>query len=159
MTAQMANLLPIEIATQFMNSAPVDVTGLARALGLSVTRRAMENISGSIKCSKDGRCEIEINSLHSNTRQRFTLAHEIAHYILHRDLIGDGITDNALYRSAQPSAIERQANQFAARILMPAHLVRRFHNEGITSADRMAAKFEVSPAVADIRLKELGFTA
>ena len=33
------------------------------------------------------------------TRQRFTIAHKIAHFILHREAIGDGIVDDALYRS------------------------------------------------------------
>lgn len=152
-----AVLLPIEMATEAMNSAPVDVFGLAERMGLIVRKTVMgEDFSGSIRRLPDGRCEIEINSLHSPTRQRFTLAHEIAHYILHLSLIGDGITDDALYRSKQPSQIERQANRFAARMLMPAHLVRQHFAAGLQSPEKMARKFEVSSAVAEIRLRELG---
>lgn len=33
------------------------------------------------------------------TRQRFTLAHELGHYMLHRTLIGDGLDDDRAYRS------------------------------------------------------------
>ncbi|HCM3005245.1 TPA: ImmA/IrrE family metallo-endopeptidase, partial [Klebsiella pneumoniae] len=58
-------------------------------------------------------------------RQRFTLAHEIAHFLLHRDRIGDGITDDILYRSKLSDFMEVQANRLAADILMPGHLLEK----------------------------------
>lgn len=150
--------LPVELVTRFMRQGPpVDVEGLAKALGLTVSYDWLpDDISGKIEHGADGGFAVAINRGHAATRQRFTLAHEIAHFVLHRDLIGDGVVDDALYRSKTLSdAIERQANRYAADILMPWWLVRSKYEQGITQAQSMAAIFKVSVAVAEIRLKEL----
>jgi Zn-dependent peptidase ImmA (M78 family) len=153
----MSKLLPIEIVGKYMRSAPVDVEKLARALGMTVRRELLPNdISGKIECEANGGpCTITVNARHPDTRQRFTLAHEIAHFILHRDAIGDGIIDNGMYRSGKSEKIERQANQYAAEILMPWKLVIERYRAGKMTPSDLARDFEVSPAVAEIRLKEL----
>ena len=99
---------------------------------------------------------IFVNANHSEVRRRFTIAHEIAHFALHRDLIGDGITEDALYRSGLSDAVEREANGLAAEILMPRHLVRDAFEKGTRSAEHLAAKFEVSPQAMEYRMKNLG---
>src|SRR3546814_3235070 len=58
---------------------------------------------------------IYVNGSHPRVRRRFSIAHEIAHFALHRNLIGDGVTDDAMYRSNLSSAVEVQANRMAAR--------------------------------------------
>lgn len=148
----------IEILGQHLNRAPVDVHAIVRALGLDlVVNHEMGENSGKIERSSTaaGGYRITINGQHSRTRQRFTIAHEIAHFILHRDLIGDGIVDDALYRSNRGDEIERQANIYAAAILMPAPLVRQKYREGIRSYATMAMAFDVSYQVAEIRMKDL----
>lgn len=154
----MTTQLPVEIVGAFMQAAPVDIIALAHALGLEIRQEALpDTISGKIECSRGKRCRITVNALHGLRRQRFTIAHEIAHYVLHRDLIGDGIEDNALYRSTQPGPIERQANLYAADILMPWRLVKEVFATGkARTADELADLFKVSPAVAAIRMEELG---
>lgn len=149
--------LPVEIVGTFMHRIPVDVIALACALDIEVRYETMlDNVSGKIECPDGKRCRITVNSSHGQNRQRFTLAHEIAHFVLHRDLIGDGIKDDALYRSNQPSLIERQANSYAADILMPWAAVRQafFSGKARTASD-LAEMFRVSPAVAEIRMEEL----
>src|SRR3546814_9375366 len=59
---------------------------------------------------------IYVNGSHPRVRRRFSIAHEIAHFALHRNLIGDGVTDDAMYRSNLSSAVEVQANRMAADI-------------------------------------------
>jgi Zn-dependent peptidase ImmA (M78 family) len=155
---EIAEKLPVELVGEFMRSAPVDVNGLARALNLEVQHKILpDNVSGKIECEINGPCKITVNSFHSRTRQRFTIAHEIAHFILHRDLIGDGITDNGMYRSGKSADIERQANRYAADILMPWALVVEKQRHGITTPAAMAKAFDVSAAVAEIRISELQF--
>lgn len=148
---------PTETIARFTESAPVDVYGLAKALGLDVIEEPMpDGASGSIHRDWfSGAYIVAVNSGHPRNRRRFTLAHEIAHYALHRDRIGDGINDDKLYRSGLPDALERQANQYAATILMPAPLVRQAYAQGKTTPVELAAIFQVSPAVAEIRIKEL----
>jgi Zn-dependent peptidase ImmA (M78 family) len=152
-----AHTSPVEIVGSFLVSAPVDVTGIAEALGVAVefSYDLDEGIAGSIERTSSNRFLIKVNADHSETRKRFTLAHEIAHYILHRDLIGDGITDDAMYRSGQPSHVETEANQYAAGILMPAQLIKDQWRRGVKSYVEMANKFGVSSKAAEIRMKEL----
>lgn len=95
-----------------------------------------------------------INSLDIVERQRFTLAHELAHFKFHRHL-GDCFTD---YGSN--SQLEREANKWAAEYLMPAALVflaydvfKKYHR---LSAENLASYFGVSKKAMEIRLNELG---
>lgn len=150
---------PLTIIGEFMESAPVDIHGMANALGLKIVEEELpSNISGKItrKYPWDDEYFITISSSHSETRKRFTIAHEIAHFVFHRSMIGDGIFDNELYRGSLSNAVERQANQYAANFLMPQDLMRRAWSEGIQTPEALARHFKVSPAVAEIRISELG---
>lgn len=146
------------------NQAPVPVIATARALGLEVyeTKNWPDELSGMIKRSSDadGGFRITINANHPKVRQRFTVAHEIAHAVLHPDMIGDGITDDAMWRSGLPETAEYQANRMAADILMPAHLIREKVEKvqsGLWTPATLAREFEVSNQSMEIRLKVLGF--
>jgi predicted transcriptional regulator len=157
MLATVERKAPIEIVDPFLDRAPVDLDAMARALGMEVRRdRTLpDDVSGKIERSGSG-YRIALNGRHGVRRQRFTLAHEIAHYVLHRDLIGDGVTDSAMYRSAHLSDdVESQANRYAADLLMPAKLVRAAWREGVVSFADMAARFDVSMDAAAIRMRDL----
>lgn len=157
MSATVEHRAPIEIVAPFLERAPVDLGGMAAALGVQVVhdRALAPDISGKIERSGNG-FRIVINGTHGPLRQRFTLAHEIAHYVLHRDLIGDGVTDDAMYRSARLSdEYERQANRYAADLLMPARLVRAAWRDGVRSYADMAERFDVSAEAARIRMRDL----
>jgi Zn-dependent peptidase ImmA (M78 family) len=95
---------------------------------------------------------IIVNKKHPRVRQRFTVAHEIAHFLLHRDKIGNGLKDNALLRSGLSTIEEVQANKLAAKILMPFHLLDVEMKAGTRTVRELAAKFEVSPQAMSIRL-------
>lgn len=158
MLAQSETAPPVQIAGRFLDSAPVDLDGMARAMGLRVERSPFlpDDISGKIERAGDG-YRITVNARHSDTRQRFTLAHEIAHYVLHRDLIGDGIVDDGMYRSGLRSDLETQANRFAADLVMPAPLLWRiFHREAVRDLASLTARFGVSEEAMRIRLKSIG---
>ncbi len=86
----MIRLDPRDIIKRHQGDAPVNLIGIASDLGTSVTYVAMtDDIAGLIKrdSSTPSKFAIEINSLHHGNRQRFTLAHEIAHFVMRRDLI------------------------------------------------------------------------
>lgn len=146
---------PTDVIAGFTQNAPVDIYGLARELGLKVVEADLGNLSGKIESLGLFGFQITVNSTHPALRRRFTVAHEIAHYVLHRDLIGDGIVDDAMYRSRQSDEIESRANSYAASLLMPSPLVRQFWRVGRRSFAEMSAKFEVSQEVARIRMREL----
>ena len=73
---------------------------------------------------------------------------------MHRVQIGDGITDDALYRSGLADYIETEANKMAAELIMPTQLVRTFWRAGIRSLAQLCTAFEVSEAALRIRLKQ-----
>lgn len=150
---------PLGVAGPFLRSAPVDVEAMAEALGLAVNMDAAlpADISGRIMRGGNGPAGyyIELNGRHSFNRRRFTLAHEIAHYLLHRDKIGDGVEDNALYRSRLSDYIEIEANRLAAQILMPAKLVRDIHDAGLRQPAGLSQAFQVSEEAMRIRLEQL----
>jgi hypothetical protein len=87
-------------------------------------------------------------------RKRFTMAHEIGHYVLHRDLIGDGVVDNAMYRSSLSDDYERQADKFAGQLLLPAGAVRAAYRTTKSFA-ALSELFDASVDAIRIRLREL----
>jgi Zn-dependent peptidase ImmA (M78 family) len=95
---------------------------------------------------------IRVNRHEHKHRQRFTIAHEIAHFVLHKDEIRDGITEDTFYRSGLPERREWEANRLAADILMPWDLVRALAADGKTTPSELAQELEVSQAAMHIRL-------
>jgi Zn-dependent peptidase ImmA (M78 family) len=150
----------LEIVNHFREFIPVDVEGLALALGIRVNKVYLQDdLSGLIQNVGDDRFEISVNARHSDTRQRFTVAHELGHYVLHRFLIGDGNADDCAYRSNgafKNNKIgprqETEANKFAANLLMPAEAIIRLREEGIDDFVRMARRLRVSEGAMKIRL-------
>jgi Zn-dependent peptidase ImmA (M78 family) len=148
---------PMTVIATHWDSTPVPINQIIRDIGVPLSYEALDdNISGYIE-RRDGGYRIVVNSSHAKTRQRFTAAHELGHYIYHRDLLGEGVGDNRAYRTEgtnRPNANirpihERQANSFAANVLMPRH--RLVAVTGETTA-ALAARFGVSQAAMKIRL-------
>ena len=159
MSTDTFELLPMEIVVaHYQQTAPVDIEAMAREMGLNihVIWDFAEDVAGAIKKDHSARAgfAIYINRNDHPRRRRFTLAHEVAHYLLHSDLIGDGITDDALYRSSLGGERETEANNMAANLIMPGQLVRQVYKT-VRSMVGMAAAFDVSEAAMRIRLKEL----
>ncbi|MDH2505915.1 ImmA/IrrE family metallo-endopeptidase [Acinetobacter baumannii] len=112
-----------QLIEAYQKDVPMKLGALAKQLGIVVYSATLpSNISGEIK-ETDGITIIKINRHDTKQRQRFTLAHEIAHFLLHKHLLSNGIVDDVLYRSSQSNAIEAEANRLAADILMPPALV------------------------------------
>lgn len=145
---------------EFLQSAPVRLSAIAQALGVKVLSTTLPSgISGEIRPDPDalGRFVIRVNKSDSARRQRFTVAHEIGHFLLHRDQIGDGIRDDVLYRSELSDWREAQANRMAADLLMPDSLVKEWLRYAETlkvenTVAFLSDKFNVSEAAMKIRL-------
>jgi Zn-dependent peptidase ImmA (M78 family) len=148
---------------------PVDIEVVARSRGAQVVRERLDrDVSGLLIRDGDS-VVIGVNDLHAARRQRFTIAHEVAHLELHkgRPLVLDHVRVN--FRDATSSAAtnleEIEANQFAAAILMPRDLVveeaqRLLDDPGATAASivpLLAQGFDVSDQAMEIRLTNLGF--
>jgi len=150
-----------QLIKHFRNGIPVDVEGLALALGISVNTPFLpDNVSGMIRKRGDDDYEISVNATHPESRQRFTIAHELGHFVLHRSLMGDGNVDNYAYRSdgsVKNNRIgppqEEEANQFAANLLMPMEGIKKFRSRAKGDMGALARIFKVSEGALKIRLR------
>jgi hypothetical protein len=97
-------------------------------------------------------------------RLRFTEAHELAHWLIHREIYeGSGNTaamlkNNPASSSGEDVLIERQADRLACFLLMPGGQVKMAFNHVRNSADpvaEVAGTFGVSRQAMSIRLSEL----
>lgn len=156
----MCKIDPLDLLSKYSTAIPVPVYDIAQELGVELKFSNLEdNISGWIERIGDG-YSITVNANHPLVRQRFTAAHEIGHYIYHRDLLGNGVGDTRAYRaegtnlpnSAVLPIHERQANSFAANLLMPREAISLLRSQGVTEADAMAERFYVSKEAMCIRL-------
>jgi hypothetical protein len=151
------------IVSKHVQQAPVDTKKLADDLGLPVEEKPFEGeIAGQIKLDGDSKSgfKIFVNSKEGKQRQRFTIAHEIAHFLLHPNLIGDGITDEnageGMYRSRLSNDLEIAANRLASDLIMPVKLVREYRAKYPASDWKQLAKhFQVSPAAMALRLQHI----
>jgi len=104
-------------------SLPVPVERIAARHKILI-RRARHNDFSGMLIRKDGRALIGVNSGDPDVRQRFTIAHELGHFFLHpkQDAFVD-YRDNKSGIARTPR--ERQANMFAAALLMPRKVLLR----------------------------------
>lgn len=148
------------IINKCQQNTPVDITALATNFGLSVYKdvNLPQGVSGKIFPDKDSSCgySILVNALEPYARRRFTVAHECAHYLLHRDKIGSSLSDNAMYRCENVTNQEEfVANNLAAELLMPKHLMDAEIKNGFDSIRDLADRFRVSEPAMKVRLRYL----
>ncbi len=150
---------------------PVDVKEVAKRLGLQVHLMDLhEEVSGMLISKPDMSC-IVVRKQDGESRQRFSIAHEIAHYYLrhqfepgeHVHVDRGHLISHRNKRSATGTDLkEIEANQFAACLLMPSKLVRervaKFKTGHIYDVhiSALAREFGVSEQAMAIRLNILG---
>ena len=150
----------------YIYSKPLDIDKLSKQIAsmigikLRIKEGPLPHGSGEIKKlpGTDNSYAIGVNQKEHARRKRFTKAHELAHLLLHKECIGDGITEDSLLRSASLSnPQETEANSLAAAILMPFYLVEMAHRSKKENVPQILAKLcGVSKIAAQIRLSAYG---
>ena len=149
---------PGEIIAKYQMTAPVDVVSIAQEIGIRVweMKRLPEGVSGQIwEDPVNGGTSgfsIGVRATEPILRKRFTVAHELAHYILHRSQLDGGLFEDVMYRGGLSSREETQANQMAADILMPFPLINKLVDQGETTIEKLAKRLQVSLPALKIRL-------
>lgn len=143
--------------------APVDVKAIISEIGLTYVERSMPpGESGYIEY--DGwTCTIAVNANDGPQRRRFTAAHELGHFLKHRDLLKrqkhlDRLYDEAANRNPERPLEHRhevQANQFAAALLMPRQTIETAIANGVSTIAALAKLFDVSALAMEVRLRSL----
>jgi Zn-dependent peptidase ImmA (M78 family) len=148
---------------------PIDVVRLCQQLNIELAVEELEDeISGVLMVQEQP--VIVVNRSHSRARQRFTIAHEIGHFVLHRTPKDAVFVDRAAlqFRNQVSSKgldpNEVAANHFAAALLMPHSMLEadlRSIDESITAVHviRLAKKYGVSEQAMNIRLARLDFVS
>lgn len=152
------NQLIAQLRANGLVTTPVDIKEIAEFLGLEVSYELMEkDISGYLEF-KNGSWVVGVNAQQHSSRQRFTIAHEIAHYVLHRNPNEKVVDFTFARRNEEQHPRERQADEFAAQLLMPEDSVRDAIAQGQTSLEQLAQEFEVSGLAMRYRVQSLGYT-
>ncbi len=158
------NEMTLSVLERYKDNLPVPIIKIANELGIEVyeTVDLKDKQSGLIKKEGDSYV-IYVNALHPSTRKRFTIAHEIAHFLEHKDKIGDEYITNSkqpLKREDNPllagreNEMEIEANKIAAKLLMPEKKFIEIWNICDTIED-VAERFDVSVSAAAIRGERL----
>ena len=154
----------ILVDNDMLYKVPVDVIGIAKNYGITVYAAELDNgTSGAIKYDdKTKKFEIIVNRKNNFARQRFTIAHELGHYFLHREMLeSSDIHVDTLYRAAstvdegiETKEKEKEVDYFAGALLMNKMVVEKLIKKyGI---DELAEIFNVSYSAMTVRLSILG---
>ena len=153
------------LARAGVNTIPVPVKQVAAQLGIKIELADLGEDCSAVLVRNGDRAVIGVNKDHPPNRQRFSIAHEIAHFWLHD---GDTYIDKGyrvhfrdLESGSGTKQEEMEANAFAAALLMPAKWVRDafrqqpFELTGDDSLELLAKQFSVSTEAMTYRLMNL----
>jgi len=137
----------------------IDVNHIAEKLNINIILYDFsDGVSGAFFKDHDN-LMLGINKSHSEQRQRFTIAHEIGHYVLHSTEFLHYDTkklDEIYFRADNVSnQDEVEANHFAAELLMPEKLINKCIDNNIHSIEKLAQRFNVSQNAMRYRLINL----
>lgn len=140
-----------------MLKLPVNLTEIAKNNNIEIyVSELPREISGAIRYNKDkNNFEILVQEKDSFLRQRFTVAHELAHFFLQKDLLtaSEEIHIDTLYRK-EKNEQEREMDYLAGAILMNKEIIIRLYKINQSTRD-LADACNVSEAAMSVRLSIL----
>lgn len=136
---------------------PLDIEALIKKYQIKILKEDMDyDISGYIE-KRGKNWMIGINKYHSKKRQRFTMAHELGHYVLHRNNIGIKHEDMVLFRNNEVNPMEVEANNFASELLIPREEFKKHIADGVTKISDLSEKFDVSISAIRYKAYKMGY--
>ena len=175
--SKMANTLIDELGIR--RKAPIDVEKVVSRLTEikkvdvqiheEVFANSLHGVSAILVKEKD-RAIIAVNSVDSESRKRFSIAHELGHLLMHGNHEGlkveKGIQPQLFNKvvytrsDAVHNKSEREANEFAAELLMPEDLITADFKKSLQDNEDslisvLAKKYKVSEIAMQYRLNNL----
>lgn len=173
-TLRIRNKVKAILADLEIVEPPVHPELVAKSLGIKILSKTTDDdLSGFLyKDLESNNVVIGVNQSHHPNRRRFTIAHEIGHFLLHEFDGGfhfDSSNQKYLLKLRSKNSHlfnkieEREANEFAAELLMPKSLIDEDMDD-FTDVDLMydddlaelAQKYRVSTQALTFRLMNLG---
>jgi Zn-dependent peptidase ImmA (M78 family) len=150
---------------------PIPVDEVAENVGALIVRNNFDGSESGFTLRDGKRIIIGINTRTSRKRQRFSIAHEIGHVVLHP--LNTLIVDHSVrmdwrddVSSLGTNRQEIEANAFAAALLMPQEMILNWIKGFASQASsrdelisELARVFDVSTEAMDFRLINLGILA
>ncbi|SFD88084.1 ImmA/IrrE family metallo-endopeptidase [Blastococcus tunisiensis] len=157
---QNANEMAREILDEFWPERflPVDPVQIARDMGVEVFSAELGNDVFGLIYGTPGGAEIYIDRDQPPNRYRFSVAHELGHYVEHSERPGPAAEMDYVDRRSDEdrgSPEEVYANQFAGALLMPEKELRAERARGLNDV-QLARLFGVSLSALQYRLQLLG---
>jgi len=152
-------------AVGIKDASDIDVKRIAQYLNVDVQSTTLEDDISGLFVIKDGKPYIRYNRNEHEHRWRFTIAHELGHFLLHKDtpLFVDR-KERIFYRNTLSTTgevmKERQANAFAAALIMPKHFLELELEQIPPNKEpvaHLAKIFNVSMLAMSFRLSNLGY--
>ena len=155
-----------KVLDQFLGkNKKINLKKIAKTWGVKIHYELLDNETSGVLIVDNAKPLVVINSGDSKTRQKFTLAHELGHYHLHKP-VGVHVDKGYVMSRNTNSTLgvdiqEIEANQFAAELLMPESLLKK-DTKGFTDVlkdndiEKLAKKYSVSVQAMTIRLSSMG---
>ena len=146
---------------------PINISDIIQKENIDIAYKNLsDGLSGLLIIQGNSKL-IGVEESHVRVRQRFTIAHELGHFVLHNE-VSNLFVDVQLFKrksegySSQEERMEQEANDFAASILMPDFFVRKeaeklngdLHDD--VNVEALAKIFDVSSSAMTYRLINLG---
>lgn len=168
---ELDGLTPEQILTAYSDgSIPVDIEQILKKMGINYQAMDFTNVENSVPDVIEQRGRIlgavtiiddDVNIFYSSSyesehRKNFTLAHELAHCCLNAASLNNTGHVEFRFDADSDDAIERAANTFAGKLLIPKNELTSIYNEMIAPLlDVLAKEFNVSQSVMQARLQSL----
>ncbi|MCL1891992.1 MAG: ImmA/IrrE family metallo-endopeptidase [Alphaproteobacteria bacterium] len=138
---------------------PLDIASVVEKIfGIKLIKKDLGKSASGFLEQIDNQWCIYINQYESEQRQRFTIAHELGHYVKHREKYANGRFQHDLifFRDENTNPDEREANDFASNLLMPETIVNDCIKRGENTVKKLADKFNLSTPAVRYRAYKLG---
>jgi Zn-dependent peptidase ImmA (M78 family) len=151
------------IQANYKKNGYIDIVEIAIHFNIVVIGSSLEDSQNSfIRYNQEKkRYEIYVEKSHHPNRQRFSIAHEVAHFLLHKEDINlhEKVARN--HNDSLDSKKEREADYMAAQLLMPENILKELVNTlkvvDENAIEFLSKKFLVSKSTMIIRLNEIDF--
>ncbi|HEV2855673.1 MAG TPA: ImmA/IrrE family metallo-endopeptidase [Thermoanaerobaculia bacterium] len=136
----------------------IDIEAIAQYCGATIVYESLHGCEAQI-VGKGDRAIIAVRKDSPHSRQRFSGAHELGHWMCDRGRAAFACIEKAFLREWSKDNPETRANRYAADLLLPEPLFKidaRGKDMLLVTARELADRYQASLTATTIRLVELG---
>jgi len=125
---------------------PIDIKRIAQEHKIMIRMQSLEDAVSGVLVIKEGYAIVGVNEGHHPNRQRFTLAHEVGHLLLHSRSSKVFIDASPVFfrdeKSSEGTELQEiEANAFAAELLMPRKILKELiRKQPVNAFDEVAIR-------------------